>query len=151
MGIQINFGYLKGCIDMDQLMEERIWHMVLFNCVAIIFIFLIKPIFIGFQYFSMKRAISLLANYHDDYTDKQKNSIAGGMAIARDLWLSRGNNVCQALGTACDRIGRSVLGISEAPITAEPKLLSELNYWKWAFSGGFFNAIDAMNRARLFP
>lgn len=115
-----------------------------------IFILLAKPLLILQQHRSIGKAVSLLANYNNDYSSKQKKNIAYGLSVSRDLWLSRGNSVCQSLGAWCDQIGRSVLEISDKPITEDDrKIASDLHYWKWAFSGGVSEAIKSMIRARV--
>ncbi|MEK8210502.1 hypothetical protein NST41_33455 [Paenibacillus sp. FSL L8-0696] len=117
---------------------------------GLLFILLAKPILILQQHRSIGKAVSLLANYNDDFSSKQKKNIAYGLSVSRDLWLSRGNNVCQSLGARCDGIGRSVLGISDRPITEnDRKIAADLHYWNWAFSGGVSEAIKSMIRARV--
>lgn len=114
----------------------------------LLLVLLAKPLIILHQYLSIRKAVSLLADYNNDYSSKQKKNIAYGLGISRDLWLSRGNNVCQSLGAKCNRIGSSVLGISDKPITeSDRKTASDLHYWKWAFSGGVSQIINSIIRS----
>ncbi|MEK5358014.1 hypothetical protein [Paenibacillus sp. FSL L8-0709] len=86
------------------------------------------------QYLSIGKAVSLLADYYDEYSSKQKNNIAYGLAVSRDFWLSRGNE-CQSLGARCNEIGSSVLGVLDRRITendrkiATESALLEMGIW----------------------